>query len=105
MKNQSCDGFPGSVTQSRGSADENTCPRQRGQVVAASSSDRMMVTTGTDAKRRQGKGEEEMEVRYDRGRARAHPTEEENEIEVREARTPVLHRPRRIAPKSGSLAV
>jgi hypothetical protein len=36
-----------------------------------------MVTTGTDAKRRQGKGV--MEVRYDRGRARAHPTEE-NEI-------------------------
>ena len=29
-----------------------------------------MVTTVTDAKRRQGKGE----VRYDRGRARAHPT-------------------------------
>jgi hypothetical protein len=63
-----------------------------------------MVTTGTDAKRRQGKGEEGMEVRYDRGRARAHPTEE-NEIEVREARTPVLHHPRRMAPKSGSLAV
>ena len=56
-----------------------------------------MVTTGTDAKRRQGKGEEGMEVRYDRGRVRAHPTEE-NEIEVREARTPVLHRPSRIAP-------
>jgi hypothetical protein len=43
--------------------------------VTASSSDRMMVTTGTDAKRRLGKGEEEMEVRYGRGRARAHPTE------------------------------
>jgi hypothetical protein len=55
----------------------------------------MMVTTGTDAKRRLGKGEEEKEVRYDRGRARAHPTEE-NEIEVREARTPVLHRRRRV---------
>jgi hypothetical protein len=61
MKNQSCDGFPGSVTQSRASADAEMCPRQGGRVVAACSNDRMMVTTGTDAKRRQGKGEEEME--------------------------------------------
>jgi hypothetical protein len=58
MKNQSCDGSPGSVTQSRASADAEMCLRQEEQqVVAASSNDRMMVTTGTDAKRRLGKGE------------------------------------------------
>lgn len=79
MKNQSCDGFPGGVTQSRGeSRRRDDCLVGAQQVVAASSSDRMMVTTDTAS---DGK------VRGT-GRARAHPTrkgEEENEIEEREA--------------------
>jgi hypothetical protein len=60
MKNQSCDGFPGSVTQSGGSAEGEMCPSAGGQQGEASPSDRMMVTTDTDGKRRQGKGEERM---------------------------------------------
>ena len=63
-----------------------------------------MVTTDTDGKRRQGRGEEGMkEVGYAAEVCRVR--REENEIEVGERdRTPVLHRGRRImAPKSGSL--
>ena len=57
MKNQSCDGFPGSVTQSGARADAEMSPRQAGeQLVAGRSSDRMMVATDTAMPRSDGKG-------------------------------------------------
>lgn len=53
MKNQSCDGFPGGVTQSGLRAE---CPRQGGQhLVAGSSSERVMVTTDIAMPRSDGK--------------------------------------------------
>ena len=79
MKNQSCDGFPGSVTQSGARADAEMSPRQAGeQLVAGRSGDRMMVTTDTAMPRSDGKG---------RGKrpARTRKAEDENEIEEREA--------------------
>jgi hypothetical protein len=70
-------------------------------VVAASSSDRMMVTTGTDAKRRQGKGEEGMYAGGPR-----QPTRGKMKLRwVREAEPLCCDRPRFMAPKSGSFAV
>lgn len=58
--------------------------------MAASSSERMMVTTGTDGKRRQGKGEERDGSMVWPGGGTARTRREENEIEVREARNPCV---------------